>query len=81
LAGQNSRERRARAFDPPQEGKAMIAQLIAGVIGIGLLVTFLGIMVWWVKAPPLIIIIVVVIALLIYDFVQTLRFGESGPGR
>ena len=46
-----------------------------------MLATFLGIMLWWVKAPPLIIIVVVVMALLIYDFVQTLRFGESGPGR
>ena len=56
----------------------MIAHLIAGVIGIGMLATFLGIMLWWVKAPPLIIIVVIVMALLIYDFVQTLRFGESG---
>ncbi len=59
----------------------MIAHLIAGVLGIGMLAAFLGIMLWWVKAPPLIIIVVIVMALLIYDFVQTLRFGESGPGR
>jgi hypothetical protein len=59
----------------------MIAHLIAGIIGIGMLATFLGIMLWWVKALPLIIIVVLVMALLIYDFVQTLRFGESGPGR
>jgi hypothetical protein len=59
----------------------MIAHLIAGVLGIGMLATFLGFMLWWVKAPPLIIIVLVVMALLIYDFVQTLRFGESGPGR
>ncbi len=55
----------------------MIANLIAGIIGIGALATFLGIMLWWVKAPPLIIIVLVVMALLIYDFVQTLRFGEK----
>ena len=59
----------------------MIAHLIAGIIGIAMLATFLGIMLWWVKAPPLIIIVVLVMVLLIYDFVQTLRFGESGPGR
>jgi hypothetical protein len=59
----------------------MIAHLIAGVIGISMLAVFLGIMLWWVKALPLIIIVVVVLALLVYDFVQTLRFGESGPGR
>ena len=46
-----------------------------------MLTAFLGFMVVWVPAPPLIIIVVVVMALLIYDFVQTLRFGESGPGR
>jgi hypothetical protein len=59
----------------------MIANLIAGVAGIGMLATFLGFMLVWVPAPPLIFIVVVVIALLVYDFVQTLRFGESGPGR
>ena len=59
----------------------MIAHLIAGIIGIGMLATFLGIMLWWVQALPLIIIVLLVMALLIYDFVQTLRFGESGPGR
>ncbi len=59
----------------------MIGNLIAGILGISMLAAFLGIMLWWVKAPPLIIIVVVVLVLLIYDFVQTLRFGESGPGR
>lgn len=46
---------------------------ITGAIGIVLLVTFLGFMLWWVPAPPLIIIMVGVTLLLIYDFVQTLR--------
>lgn len=59
----------------------MIAHLIAGIIGISMLAAFLGIMLWWVKAPPLIIIVVIVMVLLIYDFVQTLRYGETGPGR
>lgn len=59
----------------------MMTALISGVIGIGMLAAFLGFMVIWVPAAPLIIIVVVVMALLIYDFVQTLRFGESGPGR
>lgn len=59
----------------------MISNVIAGVIGISMLGTFLGIMLWWVKAPPLIIIVVVVMALLIYDFVQTMRFGENSPRR
>lgn len=59
----------------------MMMNLIAGIIGIAMVATFLGIMVWWVKALPLIIIIVGVLLLLVYDFVLTLRYGESGPGR
>jgi hypothetical protein len=56
----------------------MITTLVTGIVGIAMLVVFLGIMVWWVKAPPLIIIIVGVVLLLAYDFVQTLRYGEGG---
>jgi hypothetical protein len=55
----------------------MMMNLIAGLIGIAGLGAFLGIMVWWVKAPPLIIIVLGVLALLIYDFVQTVRYGED----
>ena len=58
-----------------------MAQVFSGVIGIGMLAIFLGIMVWWVKAPPLIIIVLGVMVLLIYDFVQTLRYGTSGSRR
>jgi hypothetical protein len=47
--------------------------LVTGIIGIAMVLGFLGIMLWWVKALPLIIIVVVVMALLIYDFVLTLR--------
>ena len=54
---------------------------ISGIIGIAMLITFLGIMVWWVKALPLIIIIVSVLLLLIYDWVKTMRYGDTGPGR
>ena len=55
--------------------------VIPGIIGIALVTTFLGIMVWWVQALPLIIIVVGVLILLIYDWIKTLRFGVSGPGR
>jgi hypothetical protein len=54
---------------------------ISGIIGIGLLATFLGIMLWWAPAVPLIIIVVGVLILLIYDFVQTLRHGENSSNR
>jgi hypothetical protein len=59
----------------------MMMTLITGIIGIAMLVAFLGIMVWWVKALPMIIIVVGVVLLLLYDFVQTLRYGENGAGR
>lgn len=55
--------------------------LVTGIVGIVMLVMFLGILVWWIKALPLTIIVVAVVLLLLYDFVQTLRYGENGPGR
>lgn len=55
----------------------MIMNLVAGLIGITMVATFLGIMVWWVPALPLIVIIVCVMLLLCYDLVQTVRFGEN----
>ena len=65
----------------PQEREGFDMTLVTGIIGIAMLVVFLGIMLWWVPAPPLIIIVVSVLALLIYDFVQTVRYGENGNGR
>jgi amino acid transporter len=59
----------------------MMMLAITGFIGIALLAAFLGIMVWWVKAPPLIIIVVGVVALVIYDFVQELRAASKGATR
>ena len=56
----------------------MLTALITGIIGIAMLVAFLGFMVVWVKAVPLIIIVILAVSLLVYDFVQTLRAGESG---
>ena len=55
--------------------------LITGLIGITMLVAFLGIMLWWLKELPLTIIVLVSLALLVYDFVRTLRFGENGGRR
>jgi hypothetical protein len=59
----------------------MMMILITGFIGIAMLATFLGIMVWWVKALPLIIIVVGVLALLLIDFVQELRDASKGAAR
>lgn len=55
----------------------MIMNLVAGLIGIAMVVAFLGIMIWWVPALPLIVIVVGVLLLLVYDFVQTVRYGEN----
>ncbi len=54
-----------------------MSNLIAGVIGISMLFIFLGVILVWIKALPLIVIVVAVMAMLLYDFVQTLRFGEN----
>ena len=55
--------------------------VITGIVGIVLLVVFLGILVWWIKALPLTVIVVGVLLLMVYDFVQTVRHGENDGGR
>lgn len=55
----------------------MMMNLICGTIGIASLSVFLGILLWWIKEPPLIIISAIVMALLLIDFVQTLRDGST----
>jgi hypothetical protein len=55
--------------------------LVTGIIGIAMLVAFLGILVWWIKALPFTIIVIAVVLLLLWDFVQTLRSGNGGTGR
>ncbi len=59
----------------------MMMILITGLIGIAVLVAFLGTMVWWVKALPLIIIVVGVVCLVLYDFLLELRAASKGEVR
>jgi hypothetical protein len=54
-----------------------MTNFITGLIGVAGVITFLGILLWWIKAIPLIIICVVVMALLIWDFVQSVREPEG----
>jgi uncharacterized membrane protein len=54
---------------------------VTGIVGIAMLVAFLGFLVWWIKDLPFTIIVVGVVLLLLYDFVRTLRYGDSGAGR
>jgi hypothetical protein len=54
-----------------------VTNFITGIIGIVLVVSFLGFMLVWVPAPPLIVIVVLVMGLLIVDFVQSLRSGNG----
>ncbi len=54
-----------------------MTNFITGIIGIAMVVAFLTFMLVWVPAPPLIIIVIIVMALLIVDFVQSLR-GNGG---
>jgi hypothetical protein len=55
----------------------MILNLVTGTIGFVMVAAFLGFMVVWVPALPLIIIVIGVLLLLLYDLVQTVRFGED----
>jgi hypothetical protein len=51
----------------------MLNNILGGILGVGGLATFLGIMLFRVPALPLIIISVSVMLLLIWDFVNTVR--------
>jgi hypothetical protein len=58
-----------------------MTNLITGIVALAMVMTFLGIMVWWVKALPLIIIIVGVMILAVIDFVQSLSSKENSVSR
>jgi hypothetical protein len=51
--------------------------LITWLVGMSLLVAFLGILLWWIKAPSLTLIVVAVLVLQIWDFVRTLQSGDT----
>jgi hypothetical protein len=53
--------------------------LVTGLVGIVMLLAFLGILVWWINELPYTIIAAGAVLLLIWDFVRTLRYGEGGP--
>ena len=55
--------------------------LTTGIIGLAMVMTFLGFMVIWVKAIPLIIIVVGVMILAVIDFVQSVRDKENSVSR
>ncbi|MGY3031716.1 MFS superfamily sulfate permease-like transporter [Bradyrhizobium sp. USDA 4354] len=50
-----------------------MTNLITGIIGLALVMAFLGILVVWIKAIPLIVIVVGVMILAVIDFVRSLR--------
>jgi hypothetical protein len=56
-----------------------MTNLITGIIGLALVMAFLGIILAWVKAIPLIIIVVGVMILAVIDFVQSLRATNGAP--
>jgi hypothetical protein len=55
-----------------------MTNLITGILGIAMVVSFLAVMLIWVPAPPLIAIVVLVMAMLVYDFVKSFRSGGNG---
>jgi hypothetical protein len=58
-----------------------MANVVTGIIGLAMVIAFLGFMVVWVPAPPLIIIIVFVMILAAIDYVQSVRAGENSIDR
>lgn len=54
---------------------------VTGLIGIAMVIGFLGFLVWWIRELSFTIIVVAVVGLLLYDFVRTLRHGENGLRR
>jgi hypothetical protein len=50
---------------------------ITGIIGIAMVVAFLGVLAWWIKALPFTIIVIGVVLMLLWDFVATLRSGNA----
>jgi hypothetical protein len=54
---------------------------VTGLIGIVMMVGFLGFLVWWLRELPFTLIVLAVVGLMLYDFVRTLRHGDNGPGR
>jgi Flp pilus assembly protein TadB len=62
-----------------QRGTEML--LLSGIIAIGGWFAFLGFMLGWVKAVPLIIIVAIVTALMMYDWVMTVRYGDKWESR
>ena len=57
-----------------------MTNFITGLIGVAGVLVFLGILLWWIKALPLIIICGAVMALLVWDFVNSLRANGNGNG-
>ena len=54
---------------------------VAGIIGIATVFVFMGVILWWVPALPLILISVAVAAMLLFDFIRAVRYGENGQRR
>lgn len=55
--------------------------LVTGLVGIAMLLVFLGFLAWWIRDLPFTIIVVAVVVMLVYDFVRTLRYGDGGARR
>jgi hypothetical protein len=57
-------------------------RFVTGLVGVVMVMMFLGFLVWWIRELPFTLIVLAVVVLMLYDVVQTLRHGDStGPGR
>jgi hypothetical protein len=58
-----------------------MTMLVTGLVGLAMMLVFMGFLVWWIKELSFTIIVAAVVLLMLYDFVQTLRYGDSGGRR
>ena len=54
--------------------------LITGILGILILVAFVGTMVFWLKSVPLAVICVLIVALMVYDLFISLKEMNGSSG-
>ncbi|MDH3443127.1 MAG: hypothetical protein OEN50_04320 [Deltaproteobacteria bacterium] len=55
--------------------------LVTGLVGIAMLLAFLGTLVWWIKELPFTLIVVAVVLMAVYDFVQSVLSGNGSSKR
>ncbi|HVL72743.1 MAG TPA: hypothetical protein VM434_12780 [Beijerinckiaceae bacterium] len=58
-----------------------MVNLVAGLLGVVGVLTYIGVLAWSVRAVPFTVIAASVVLLLVFDFVRTQWFGEEEESR